>query len=65
MNLTALTIAGLQLIETVVTQLRAAHAGTISPADAIAQINTVHTQLLADQAVDDAALAAKFPSKAP
>lgn len=63
MNLTDLTLAGLQLIETVVTQLRAAHAGTISAADALAQINTVHTQLLADQNTDDAALAAKFPDQ--
>lgn len=60
MTLAELAAAGLSAIKSIADSLSAAHAGTITPDEAMAQIASFHTQLLADQAAADAALKARF-----
>jgi hypothetical protein len=59
-SLLELTTTGLSLISSITKNLSDAHAGTITPDQALAQIAADHAQLAADRAVEDKALADRF-----
>lgn len=55
-----LTIHGIEMISEISKTLSDAHAGKLTPAEALAKIDSHHSTLLSDRARRDAEAAAKF-----